>query len=780
MRLHRFVGYDLNGRRDMAARSWLVQPGEEEQLEGTFVVSGGLNGAIVRVDEERKERLVGGALARLAPHGRGDGWGAVGARDRRTSTHDLVLEPGRHLDGLAVALNALGGGADVAVASLDDIPGVREAEQEAWLRAMRDVRNRRRLHVWRPVLAVLAAIEDGLLDAASSVAVISQRDRGLATQRLKIREAGIRAPERRKVGRLHECGLGFDRLLERAQELVGSQISARTREEGLAQLDMPIRMVLGLQPGPELYRSWNGSWTIVSEVQSASLVDGCLPSSIEKELSEVDAVLVETLAEGPVRDRLASMVALAAVTEPIVLATDAIAKGALIAARRLFNGDPVYFDFLPQISTIVQDGRGPKNFDLIPPEATLPAGKIYRSEAPATLGLQIGQSQITVYLNKELEERPRKAELSLPSAAQQIEEVRCLVEQAPAIGRARIFLESDLFQAPMTVDWDNAEELDEAWETVIEGLETPKPTIPNRLVLPATRELWDDQPQRTGLLTFLREAHAASEPNWKVLANKLNSREGDAYCVSSDGELPAQTSAEETELLDEIRHRALEHTLARGEGKIVEDDNDALRFLTWLFKRCDSALVPELLKALEAQRGHHPFIYHQGNRRLIYQGLGRILSDRDSIRKVFDHLMAIPATQWKSMNHVACAAFLLSRTDEAPQILERSVVDTLAKIGARTLKESIRRGQFNTLRYPPFLMVGLLRWRAVDNWALVAGIDPVADAMLEAVQYALPPLERWAREKPNLRRLYKALNDVRDELKGEGRNPDLLLELASL
>ena len=35
MRLHRFVGYDLNGRRDMAARSWLVQPGEEEQLEGT-------------------------------------------------------------------------------------------------------------------------------------------------------------------------------------------------------------------------------------------------------------------------------------------------------------------------------------------------------------------------------------------------------------------------------------------------------------------------------------------------------------------------------------------------------------------------------------------------------------------------------------------------------------------------------------------------------------------------------------------------------------------------
>ncbi|WP_434056156.1 MAG: metallophosphoesterase [Roseibium sp.] len=82
--------------------------------------------------------------------------------------------------------------------------------------------------------------------------------------------------------------------------------------------------------------------------------------------------------------------------------------------------------------------------------------------------------------------------------------------------------------------------------------------------------------------------------------------------------------------------------------------------------------------------------------------------------------------------------------------------------------------------YPPFLLVGLLRWRVVDNWALVAGSDAAADMMLEAVNYALPRLKRQAESRPNLLRLYKALSDVREELKGAGRNPDLLLEFASL
>lgn len=610
MRRRRFIGYDLNGRRDTAARSWLIKPGAEEELEGTFIVSGGLNGAVVKVNEEGIERLVGGVLARLAPHGRGAGWGAVGSLELRTTTHTIVCEPESHGAELAVALSALGGGADVGIVSMDDVPGVREAHQDAWLRAMRDVRNRRSLHIWRPVLAVLSAIEDGSLDGATSVGIISHQDQGLATQRLEIKEASVRAPERRKSGCLHECGLGYERIVERARDLVRGNLSTQTRQEELSQLEMPIRMALGLEGVPELYRSWNGSWTIVPQLECSALIDDELPSTVGEDLLGVDVVILETLSEGRIRDRIEAMVTSCVGRPPLTLPPDGVAKGALVAARRLFSGDPVYFDFLPQISTIVQDIRGPKSFDLIPEGATLPAGKTYRSAVPANLRLQASQKQISVYLNKELEERPRKAVLELPNTSARVEEIGCLVEQAPAQGRARILLESELFQAPMTVDWDRAEELDEDWETVLKNLETPRPTIPNRLVLPATRELWEDQPRRTGLLTLLREAQESSKPNWELLANKLSSRENGAYCISSDGEPPEGTSPEDLALLTEIQGRALDHTLARVDGRIVDEDNDALRFLTWLFKRCDEALVPALIEALDVEVGHHPFIYH--------------------------------------------------------------------------------------------------------------------------------------------------------------------------
>ena len=781
MRRKRFIGYDLNGRRDLAARSWLIKPGEEEELEGEFIVSGGLNGAVVRVDDEGRDQYVGGALARLAPQGRGPGWGSVGAIERRVLTYDLVQEPERYTKELPCALSALGGGADVAVASMDDVPGIRETQQEAFLRAMRDIRNRRVLHVWRPVLATLATLEDGLLDGAVSVVIISQAAAGLSTQCLKIRDAEVRAPERRQPGKLHECSFGFDRFLKRARDFVEIQVTERTREEELKHLETTIRMAMGFEPRSELYKIGNGDWVVAPELESPSFDQEQLPKSVEEEIADVDAIIVETLAEGPVRAQFAALVSEAADEKPLVLSSNAVARGALIAAQRFFWGKPVYFDFLPQISTIVQDVQGPKNFDLIPHDAMLPAGKIYRSEVPAQLGLQSGQTQITVYLNKELEERPRKANLALQSAPERMQEIRCLVEQAPAQGRARIMLESDLFQAPMTIDWDSAEEVEQDWDTVLKNLETPKPTIPNRLILRATHELWIDQrKRRPGLSTLMKKALSGGEPNWADLANKLCSREGGAYCVSSDGYLPEKVSNEDRQLLADLQRKALEHTLARANGTLVDNDNNALRFLTWLFKRCDEEVVAELLKALLAQTGGHPFVFSPGNRKLIYQGLGRILSDGATIRKVLDHLLSLPDERWNSTHHVACAAFLLSRNEEAPQLLERTEVDTLARIGVRILRESIRRDQYNTLHYPPFLLVGLLRWRLVDNWALVAGEDPVADTMLKAVEYALPSLDRQSETRANLRKLHNALSDVREELMGEGRNPNLLMDLATI
>jgi hypothetical protein len=56
-----------------------------------------------------------------------------------------------------------------------------------------------------------------------------------------------------------------------------------------------------------------------------------------------------------------------------------VARGALEAARRLTHGEPVYFDFLPQISTIILGREAARSHNLIDTRVTLPASRVYRS-----------------------------------------------------------------------------------------------------------------------------------------------------------------------------------------------------------------------------------------------------------------------------------------------------------------------------------------------------------------------------------------------------------------
>jgi hypothetical protein len=49
--MRRLVGYDLNGWRDLAARNWLGQPGEDDAGMVEEVVSGGVGGVVVRLGD---------------------------------------------------------------------------------------------------------------------------------------------------------------------------------------------------------------------------------------------------------------------------------------------------------------------------------------------------------------------------------------------------------------------------------------------------------------------------------------------------------------------------------------------------------------------------------------------------------------------------------------------------------------------------------------------------------------------------------------------------------
>lgn len=780
--MRRLVGFDLNGWNDFAARNWLEVPGQEPVENRDQVVHGGVGGVVVQLKDSAngKDNLIGGMQALRAPHGRGGGWGDVGEQLRHSVTA-LLEDPADHPDAIANALCAMARAQKATVAlAIPDLPALNERRQEALLKALRKLRPGRSVLVWRPVLALLAALKklDSVnWDGVRTVGVVGHCARGFSTQKLRLRHGALIAPERRDTGQLHPCDLGLEPLLEQAITALRACCANPARSEHIVVSGLPYKLAMGCECSPEPLRQWNASWELVTPPPNFTPAPSDLPDSLARSLRDCDLVLFETPTRGSVH-RVALEALEGAVDRRIhALAPDAVALGALEAARRLSDNQPVYYDFLPQIATIVQDAEGAKSYDLIPHDALLPAGQPYRSTRPAVLGLQPGTSEVKLHLKKETEDAPRRAVVNLAVPAAAAERVELHVQQTPAAGAARLTLVSDAFAGPVVVDWDAAEKLTQNWQDLIESLAPEMPTIPNRLVLPCGTDNWFARRNRPGLLELLQEQDTALWPDWKLLADKLSARPLGRYSVSSDGTLPDDLPTEGRQLLDRATERAesnVRRRLDRGEG----DGNHSLRFLTWLFAGCPGWVVPAMLDALEAGHGRHVFFAMHQSRTLLLQGVGRTARDPRDQRRAFDHLLALPESGW-TKDHLACAAFLLSRTDTAPKLLTRDEVEFFANIAETKVREAVGRDFTTRYSYGPYLLVGLLRWRLKEPWALVAGRDGTADRLLSATHRLADDLAAKSAGEPHLERYRSVLMDVCNELEGKGTNPDLLVELES-
>lgn len=129
---------------------------------------------------------------------------------------------------------------------------------------------------------------------------------------------------------------------------------------------------------------------------------------------------------------------------------------------------------------------------------------------------------------------------------------------------------------------------------------------------------------------------------------------------------------------------------------------------------------------------------------------------------------------------MACAAFMLSRTDSAPLLLDREAVNFIARVAENKIREAVGQEFSARYSYGPYLLVGLLRWRLKDPWALVAGKDPLADRLLEATKELVKSLKRRMARDARLVSHHQVLTQVCEELEGKGSNPDLLVDLESL
>ncbi|WP_159458530.1 hypothetical protein [Roseisalinus antarcticus] len=458
-----------------------------------------------------------------------------------------------------------------------------------------------------------------------------------------------------------------------------------------------------------------------------------------------------------------------------------MAHGALLAAERAGDGAPILFDFLPRLSTIVYGADGATNFDLIRPEETLEAGRTYRSPEPATLAIPAGQENVSVYLRKEASPPPRKATIAIGTPLREQAAVSLWVEQKPAAGRARILMEAPILGRSFTVDWDKAQEDARSWDEIIESQQHHVP-IPQRLVLPCGMPAWEDTVRADGLLSLLQSEPFRINPDWETLAAKLPQRPFGQYCISSDGNLPAEIGREEIERLDILTDKALDVTRRRLAGEMGPgtEDNAALKFLTWQFRRCPTDVVKWLTECIETRGPAHPFVRHQMRWVLVYQGLGRVLRDEEAVECVVEMLLSSDIESWVWNRQSACMAFLLSRSDMAPMLLSREDVDRLA---SRTLADFRRNigEEYIMFIYAPFLLAGLRRWRLKGPTALVSGIDPLAEDFLAIIEEVEVDLIGRRRPSANLQRrrdkILPILRDLKEELLCEGTNPDLLMDI---
>ncbi|MCJ7872103.1 hypothetical protein [Phaeobacter sp. J2-8] len=781
MKNQKLCGFDINGWRDFTARNWRAVPGEEEEIGPTTIIQSGPLSSVVFSGDEKLGIWIGGPQADLAPHGLGGGWGEIGRQERRVSVRSMLERRDPDLDRLASAFKGSAQGAAFNVVSIDEGLGGGDEVQEHLLGALAKGKFRNSTLVWRPVLAALCAIEKGLISEGQRVGIVCHNDAGLSVQKLLMRSSrGVLAPERREAALQLHCALGYEHLVRSAREAAIGEagFSARTAHRAVAR--SIGRAALGLACRPEVLRMHNSDWDTLdlSSVDVAELAEG---PETAPDLSDCDFVLLETLAEGRLKERIAASVKS---REPVIaLPTNAVACGALVAAGRASRGEPIYFDFLPRLSTIVFAATGPTSFDLVRPDETLEAGRTYRSPEPASLAIPAGQKTVSVYLRKEAAEHPRKATVTLGEPLHDQSRVSLWVEQKPVSGRARMFMEARDLGRNFTVDWDEAEEDPRAWSEIIDSL-APRASIPNRLVLPCAVHAWQENNRAPGLFDLLDREVDRDRPDWNALAAKLAMRPAGAYCISSDGDLPSELGQADIKRLDRLTEKALETNRRRLHGTELDEvaGNDALKFLTWQFRRCPEEVADWLIDCIQKGSRTHPFTRHHASWKLIFQGLGRIIGDKAQEKRAVAHLLSSQIEDWVWERESACMAFLLSRSATAPLLLDRRHVERLVQRTIADFRMNLGT-KYTRFHYAPFLIAGLLRWRLKEPMALVAGIDPLAAVLLEVITEAEKDLKGVREPEPKLARrrdkYLPILHDLKAELIGEGANPDLLLDIYS-
>jgi hypothetical protein len=324
------------------------------------------------------------------------------------------------------------------------------------------------------------------------------------------------------------------------------------------------------------------------------------------------------------------------------------------------------------------------------------------------------------------------------------------------------------------VDWDAGEhdENGRDWEAIIADFKVRPPVVPERVVLPAHRELWYPE-QGGGLAEALEwfDGHDY-EPVYRALSARRQVYYDQPYhpdhmlrfyAIDSDGGRPDGVQNEDWERLISIIERA-ETDFTQGRVQ----DNHTLGVLSWCFNLCPLTVWPIVANVLRNRSGGPSF---PGWHIMYPQALGRIASNEPAFLGAIDYLNGLDLP-W-NMNQQACAAFLLSRNDDVFDLLDRSTIDRWAHGAILSLQEARHRGFGDRYRYLPILIAGLLRWRMREQMAFTESHDPDARPLIRSLEETLKDHRITGRDRTAYEAVLSAIRDT-------GSRPDLLQTLFSL
>lgn len=787
------IGLDINGWADAACRDWSA---EEPDLAPADIHL--LDGGLCSVVVEHDDLHVGGPQAALSPIGRGGGWGDIGAVEKRRSIAAAwrrflteTPDPASAAD-LRIAAAALSHFADHRVMCIPDRPEMDEERQRVLLQAFEGPRAAGVHLLWRSVAIVLGMLDDGLLPGAangSRVACLTHEFDGFALQlftvRALIEHSGILAPERGGPSVVHASDWGFDTLLDRAMDAVAAA------NPGLADWSgerprMPAELLFA-QSWPreaEIVRRDNGTWTNVEPPASVAMPDPCALG-----LPRVDADILLVWTPLALCHRPALLGALHAATGlvPVVVDAGAAARGALRAARRIGRGEPHYLDRLDPIAMVVARGGEPVFEDLIGPDAIVPGNREYVSAPIEHLAWPAGMDRAEFFIRKGASQIRRWVIDSLPPPSR-AEPLIVQLRQTPAQGWARLSITSgqweELRNSPIVLDWNRLEPIASTEAEVLSTLARPRPVVPGRVRLAPHVGLWTGTARFRGLASALRHFHGEARPDFHRLSASLRTSQRDTalgqvfFAVGSDGDLPAELDPDLAGLLESAIAAAWRRLQAALDGHRLTD-NGALLVLTWVFGRCPIGAKHELLRAAAALLANrsHAFLVPTRASSVVVQGLGRVLNEEALLRR------AIPlvAARLDNANFVSAMAAMVSRPEAAPAVLAELDAESIMASLQHRIATCIRDGRFSIhFRHALTAIVGVLRVRERDPWALVADRSPIAAALSAELGRAAAAIDARRHRVRAADALLALLPEIAKVLDGRGGRADILDALETI